>query len=511
MQQSVTISSYQPENPKRKTTAVELAWMRWSTAIAAGTLILSLGLTRQSLWIDEGFTALIVSQHSLSDMFGVLGQMPGSDAQLSGYYSVLWVWVRAFGNSEFALRAINLVGAGILSAALYWFSERLLSHARGWLVACAAPFAFFYMNEARPYMLVLAFACLAAASLLTAFEMPQAKISAWIFVLSVLAMWFLHMLAIFAVPGLVTVGILRARKKGYKAFQEIARASLILSPFFLVLGVYYAGTLVRGAKGYVQTPGPGNLAFALFEFAGMGGLGPPRDILRLDPSLALVASYWPTLTIGLLGILGMLLLGFPGRRADMATDLIAGFVVALVLFLVAARITDFRFLGRHLAALFPLLLLAMLASETGPRWRRTVAWIVIAAAWSVSDYRLVALPAYAKDDTRSAVAYAEEQVMAGHHVVWVGEPIAPRYYGLDLPSFSRRFRPETFPVRFTVPSGNLWSVAQIDAEVEGHPFLLVLMERPDIVDREHHWAEACSTHHARLIAHFNSFGVWSFP
>jgi len=134
----------------------------------------------------------------------------------------------------------------------------------------------------------------------------------------------------------------------------------------------------------------GNFAFVLYEFFGMTGLGPPRNDLRVAASFAAAHAYWPTLTLGVLAVVAILyLIGSSVRQKSLlVTSLLAGFVVSVVIFCAAARIEDYRFLGRHLAEVLPLFLIALLVSNAASRWRQSCAWIVIAAAGLLQTFAL---------------------------------------------------------------------------------------------------------------------------
>lgn len=490
-------------------------WARRLGLILLGVLLLSCGITRQSLWIDEGFTALGASQPSLHSLFVLLHNMSESaalaDPHYAGYYSVLWMWVRLFGSSEIALRALNLVGAVIFAASLCGFGMRIQNGSKRCIILCAVPFAFYYMNEARPYMLLLGLSCLATVSLLLAFDSEHPRIFGWACSISLLAAWSIQMLAFFLVPGLITVGLLLARRKGWKALVEISRATLFLSPLYTGVGLYYLRTLVHGPKGFIQTPGLGNLAFVLYEFCGMAGLGPPRNDLRVAASFAAARSYWPTLALGVLAVVAILYLICCSfyRKNLLAISLLTGFMVSLAIFCVAARMAHYRFLGRHLAEVMPLFLIALLVGNVPSHWRGMCAWVVIAAAWMTSDIRLVTDPAYFKDDTRSTVTYAQQAVRAGKRVIWVADPVTALYYGLNVMPFPRNFTPGTLTAQVTVSGGVGWSASQIEAELHRGPLLLILSKR-DPFDPEHKWVNACVAHKATVVSKFNDFDVWSF-
>ena len=127
---------------------------RW-LLVVLGTFLLALGVSGESLWIDEGYSAKLAMQPTLSAWAATLSSIPGSEPQMPGYQLYLWAWSRIFGLSEWALRLANLPWALLFTAALAWGSERLLQMRRVWLIVCLSPFLWFYMNEARPYAMMI--------------------------------------------------------------------------------------------------------------------------------------------------------------------------------------------------------------------------------------------------------------------------------------------------------------------------------------------------------------------
>jgi hypothetical protein len=104
----------QPENtgaPSWDAVAERILW--WGTAISA-ILFIVIGIDR-SIWLDEANSALIASgnMHSIVDSLR-------RDNNLPAYYFLLWGWMKAFGDSEAALRGLSAIcylgGVGVAYA-----------------------------------------------------------------------------------------------------------------------------------------------------------------------------------------------------------------------------------------------------------------------------------------------------------------------------------------------------------------------------------------------------------
>jgi len=140
---------------------------RWMTA---GLLVLFLllafalrfyGLDAQSLWNDEG-TSVALAQRDLV----TITQDAAHDIHPPLYYWLLSGWVRLFGSSETAVRALSACLGVVLVALTYALGRSLVGRRVGlvatFLVAIN-PFQVYYAQEARMYMLL---ATLTAAAML---------------------------------------------------------------------------------------------------------------------------------------------------------------------------------------------------------------------------------------------------------------------------------------------------------------------------------------------------------
>jgi len=419
------------------------ATQRWAL-IALGTLLLCMGVSGASLWIDEGFSAKLATQPSLSSWASALEAIHGSEPQMPGYHLYLWGWGRLFGASEWAMRLANVPWAALFAASLAWGAEFVLKIRRAWLIVCLSPFVWFYMNEARPYAMVMGLAMVAIVALLAYTRDPQRfRLASWSVMVSLLALWFAHMLAITLVVSLLVLFyMLRPVSVTIKNYiRPWFRPVLITLPFYFSLALYYMHTLLSKKGGMIEKPGLPNLIFATYEFLGFGGLGPPRNVLRQHPSYHTLTPYLLTLMLGVvaLGIVTSAILlrlrHSYERRTVLALSLalMAGTLLTFALSYAA----HFRLLGRHLAVFFALLALILLAGllSDGDQHRPKLvftALLLLGIAWSVSDLRQRLLPSYQKDDYRDAASLAQNALVRGEPVLWLADESTAKYYGLQI-------------------------------------------------------------------------------
>jgi hypothetical protein len=495
----------------------------WALVLLA-PFLLAVSITGQSLWIDEAVMAYFASYDRLGDMFVTVTNLRTSDPQMPLYILYLWGWAKLFGASEYALRAANLPFAILLVAAMAWTSWRALGRPALWVVFCLSPFVWFYMNEARPYVAIMACAALSTGALMVYIAAPEryGKIAPW---LCLSALWVacgLQMLSAFLAPSLAVLAAfaMGEKRQDWSAIRDDWKVPVLVhTPLFFGLGAYFVWTLSVGAGGMRETPGFGNIAFAFYEFMGFAGLGPPRDVMRAQPNLQVFFPYWPWLGIGALAIGGFLsvsLLQIVRRRACPPGSVIA-LITGVALFVASSVVVEFRFWGRHLAVFFPLLsfiLIAAMGATLGARpWKRIGRTCVVSLAcvWLLSDARLWALPEYQKDDYRLAASTA---LAVAHRsdasIVWAANLIAGRYYGFefDQPLAGVEWR----SVGKAIFGAN-WSERQVSEYLSRtrreNPVVLVL-SKPDLYDSAGIWTAAVEEFRAQKVASPNSFNIYLF-
>lgn len=131
-------------------------------ALMAVAAVLRTAMSR-GLWVDEA-----ISVHQAQLPFGqMLDDMRTTDVHPPFHYALLWVTVRVFGTSEFAVRLPSLIAGVALVPALYWAGKVIYDRRTGWVAATLgvfAPFCVWYAQEARMYAQFMLFATLAVAA-----------------------------------------------------------------------------------------------------------------------------------------------------------------------------------------------------------------------------------------------------------------------------------------------------------------------------------------------------------
>ncbi len=483
--------------------------------IGIGVVLISFAISNVSLWIDEGYSGMLASKPSIGAWAHALNALTGSDSQLPGYYLYLWIWSRLFGFSGLSIRLANLPWIVIFVISIAWASKSLLNVRKVWLIACLSPFIWFYANEARPYLMIIAVSmALLSASLAYVGHPGEPRRLPWFVVGAVLLLWFTHMLAITILPSLLILLVLLLPKPLPldRLAKDWGRPILTLLPLYLLLAGYYAYTLTSKRGGVLEKPGLGNLAFAMYEFLGFDGLGPPRSLLRTG-TLHSFFPYGGTVSLGIVAAAVVIWVAASqwlrsGDRGERSA-LLLSFGFGLILIFALAYLAHFRVLGRHMAVFFPFFLLLLLTAlfpkdGSGSRTVATVALLMVAIAWSVSDARQRLLPKYQKDDYRDAVATARAFQKSGYEVLWLADVATARYYGLE----TTRALQQSVASDDLVAAGGDCYPEHLRVELQKHSKFLVVFTDRQSYDPTGQCRRILALRAGQHVANFNDFEIW---
>jgi uncharacterized membrane protein len=143
-------------------------------AAAVGALLAAIGLGSRSLWLDEGSTFAIVSQHGAALWHGIAGD--GGNQLL--YYLVMHVEIAWFGDTAWVMRlpsviANGLTGALVATLALRLFpGNRRLAAAAGLLTVVSLPLVYWGQN-ARGYAWLVTLSVGSFLALLAILQTPR--------------------------------------------------------------------------------------------------------------------------------------------------------------------------------------------------------------------------------------------------------------------------------------------------------------------------------------------------
>lgn len=431
---------------------------RWDLRLWIGTLVglllLAWAPSGDSLWIDEGMMVTLARGRSVAEVLELATLLRGSESQMP--LGILWfcAWGKIAGYSEWALRMGNLVPLGIGVLMLAWIGRRT----GAWhlpLLFAVNPLVWFYANEIRPYGLQIAAGCaLCLGMAMVLLDRRITASAAAVLGIGCLVVTGASLLGIFAAGAALFVLAAVAWPMKLRVTWGALAVTVVTALGFGALALYFVWSH-RHAGGGVggRDVGLEHVVFAVYENLGLGGVGPPRALLRearaggmasivslLRPSLpwlALVAVLWLWLVRGMVS-------GLRRPAADGARDevkllfgaFLATFVVGVGLFYIAALVAGFPFYGRHLSGFSAMFIavvsLGCVLAARVPGWRYAWLPLGIATAWLGSSLVQRHGVQHRKEDYRSAAALALREIGQGNVVWWVATYHAGVYYGLNF-------------------------------------------------------------------------------
>jgi hypothetical protein len=460
-----------------------------------------------SLWIDEFSTAYVAQARGLGDWWQRLTATGGSTVQMPAFTLWLTLWEKLFGHTEWALRAANLPWLLLATVSV----ARALRHrqrvaALFFTVFLSSPFLWYYLDEARPYVMQICGGALVLAGLLRFCDAPIGD--GWLSRL--LAGWLLvaasNLLGVFLCAASAALFLCPVN------FQHLRRAikkqlplTVTIAALLVALGIFYAWTLSTGTGGAkLWAVGWSNLAQAAYELAGLGGLGPARAVLReLGGGADLLAGLRPwrlPLTLGAV-VVGLVTvsaaLGWcktaDKRRVSLALTVL---LTCAALLMATSAVMQWPFWGRHLAMIFPFIVFVLadgLSNLPARRaWQNTLTVLLLTVALT-SAVRQRFAPAYGKDNYHAAQQIAAAAMARGQTVWWLADPTGWQYYAARDPA----------------AAPPLMSAAADSARLT--PPQLIIISKPDIYDASGTVRAYIATHHYRLSSQLNAFRIYQQP
>ena len=330
---------------------------------------------------------------------------------MPGYIFYIWCWVKVFNISEFSLRAANL--PFLLLFILYLINSYLNLRTKIIFLTLVliSPIVCYYLNEARYPIIVFSLSGITLLALYN-YDLTTKRKHLYILCLSAVLGSFFFMLFPFVFVGLLTIVLFGARKNFLEMFKKKENMPIIIFSLSIIFSLmfYYLISINRGAGGMKEVPGIGNIGFSLYEFLGLGGLGPPRSVLRNDGLRTLFAfSYILKVLLVIIPFSIIFLVAVLRWKTFKDKNLIKTLSVSLLLnftvFVIIAYLFGFRFWERHLIFLFPFLLMiiSIIVSELFGEKIIKVSFFILVIGWIVSDLNIRFNDYYKKDNYKLAV------------------------------------------------------------------------------------------------------------
>ena len=218
------MASVQLARPWRVVLSHRIAVPAFLIALTAVSAYLRTRELNAGFWIDEGLSVGI-AHHHWSSIPGLLRQ----DGSPPGYYLLLGLWIRLFGDGERATHTLSLLFGLACIPAAYAAARAIFDRRTALICATLAafdPFLTYYAQETRMYEVE------ALLSIVVAYAYVQGVLRAstpWAVVLvpSLAAMAYVHNWALFLCVGLAAATVLCARQR-LKRFALVAAGVALL-------------------------------------------------------------------------------------------------------------------------------------------------------------------------------------------------------------------------------------------------------------------------------------------
>ena len=428
------------------------AWRTTLVLLAIQCLFLAtVAINGQSLWIDEFGTWNITQADNLLEWWRRFAVWPNSNVQIPLYHFYMFLWTKVAGTSEYALRFANFPLYVLGELALLWpFRHDPLRMRLLLLVSGFNAFLWYYLDEARPYVMLYFGACLATGAMITLLKRPPARGGDpeerwvhWELAGGVLLLSGASVLGIPWAGAAVALLLVSWFVRRRSARRELAAHWTPLAAIVVGGGAILAhdiASFLHGAKAtqYYET-NPKTLLFSAYELSGLSGLGPGRLLVR-GTGVESFAGYLPALLLAALPLAWVFIVAARRlyRDGDRPVLMLALGAVLLPLgFLgIAATVLHWRIVGRHLMPLLPLLLV-LIATGLATLWRQGLVSRAIAVmailGLIASSLTMGFSDRHRKDDYRGAAAIARAALAQGDRVWWSADSTGARYYGIAGP------------------------------------------------------------------------------
>lgn len=336
--------------------------------VAAGAVAVVAGLVLRfwappALWLDETISVNISKLP--------LGQIPHAlshDGAPPLYYVILHFWMKAFGQGDFAVRALSgIISVGSLP--VFWIAGRRLGgRTVAWVtffLALTSPFAINYATTTRMYSLMILLSLLGYLALARALDEPsRGRLVA--VGLATAALLYTHYWGLYLVIAAGAWLLWRTHRtgEGRSALRAMVAGSLLWLPWFPV----FAFQALHTGTPWTSPASPGDLLGVFADYSGGGAWG----VLLMFATFALfvVGTFGRTAAPGTV----VTVESPDGRTRQMPAGpavvielkprpgmapVVTVAVGTLVLAVVFGMVANAAFVARYTAVVLPLFLLVM--------------------------------------------------------------------------------------------------------------------------------------------------------
>lgn len=366
-----------------------------------------ISISSHSIWVDE---AIRIQYANISVENGYW-QHQWSLHQM-GLAHLQYIWSLLWGRSEVAYRMLN-VPFLVISVCYMLNILRKLNLSCWWaLLLCIHPVVVYYMNDAGPYIILLASSFALIYHCFFGAKEPWER-DAFYALLWLLFGFCVHF--IFGFAGVVYLYAYFLNTRGRKLLDwrrwETLLSVGVLGPILIYVAYRYAIDMSDGADRGWDKPGVMNLGAIGYAFLGLSGLGLPRNELRMG-NYHLISGEMIMLVVSALAAYTVIFLqNLRVWKKIVKSHFILASCLLGIVFFAGAYCKNFHFWERHYIFLFPAFVICLIWliqsawKNSHKGWNRC-AVVLLMGILLFSSGRLRWKSCYQKDDFKRAYACA---------------------------------------------------------------------------------------------------------
>ena len=416
--------------------------------IFVGSVLRLYHLGKQSLWLDEAYSVL------MSKNLATLWFEQAQDSSPPLYYSILYYWIRLFGDSEFSIRLLSAIFGISLIPLIFVVGNSIFNKEAGIyaaLFAAISPIHIYYSQEARMYTL-LALLSLSSFFLLDLSIKKKKNVFWFAYAFITILALYTHNYGFF-LPIAGVCFYFFSFKKEQSPLPKFALSQLCIFIMYIPRLLIMARQIGTDMNPWIGMPTLEDFGLTFLHFS------------ILSWRLPLTAYVYTILKIIVPVYLVILLVGIIASQKQ-KTFLVIYMVIPLILAFAISLKRPIYVAGRYDILVFPAfcLLIAAGLSKIAPRILRVSLLAIIVTATSIILYRYYFI--YKKSDDREVVNCVQNYVRRNDFIVVTELSITPfEYY------WRREFLPKTFqyppgPRGYLVPEAIKADRAFLNAEVD---------------------------------------------
>lgn len=403
--------------------------------VAATMIALIIGINAKSLWLDECLVYRYINSPSAKEVLKTALDASGSEKQMPLFLLFAWAWSRIFGLSEIAMRSVNVLPAFLYTICGYKIAHIVCKKKQVWLGVMfflLNPIFIAYLNEARPYIALLAFALITVYNSFYEEDFNSRKNIISIHVFLLLGISF-HLLFVFSFCICICGILYHYKSKRFKLRIHIKGLLYFLPLYVILLGYmaftfyYSSSSSIGNASGSVVA----SLIVSIYYILGYGGLGLSRNDLR-SPSLGSLTPTMMILMAALSVVLVLLVIALVKSASKEPLKnrtfwlLIAGIILVLC-FSLLSILFNYSFWERHIISLSAIFIVLILEVVSARNMRYTAFVLLFLFAVSSMNFRFNYY--YGNEDYKSVINDLNEN---NYIVMAQASDVVLDYYGKQL-------------------------------------------------------------------------------